>query len=65
MEYIMKCPMPDDIAQEILGVIKKIRRCPIQGLHTTAMVDTLVNAINASFDYYFITPLKIMEAIFF
>jgi len=61
MAYIMKCPLPEDVALETYGLVKKIRSRPAKKIHTDQMVKTLQNAVSSCYEYYFIIPLEIME----
>ena len=61
MAYIIKCPLPDEVAKKQLEIAALVRANPVKGAHTQRMVDATVLMAETVLDYFFTRPMDMFK----
>jgi hypothetical protein len=58
MHYIVRCPVPDEVAKKQLDLAKAIRANPQKGVHVDRMLDATLVMADELLQFFFMRPLE-------
>lgn len=58
MHYIVRCPVPDDVARKQIDLAKAIRSNPQKGVHVDRMLDATLVMADELLNFFFMRPLE-------